>query len=252
MIYETKGRAREYFQLAANLYQGCEHACSYCYGPDVLHISREEFTKRPTARRAALRILAQDAKALQEKGETRHVLLSFITDPYQPIETEWRLTRRAIEILKAANLPVAILTKGGTRAVPDFDLLGPGDMFGATLTFSDPQKSQEWEPGAAPPYDRIKALQIAHGRGIPTFVSLEPVVEPAETFLMIRESAPFVDFYKVGKLNYRRPPVEVNWAEFAWNVIRTLQELKKRYYIKEDLAKHIGRRAFNGGEGGIK
>ncbi len=250
MIYETKGRAREYFELAANLYQGCEHGCLYCYGPDVLKVSREAFHKRPTARRAALQLLAQDAKALQEKGETRPVLLSFITDPYQPIETEWRLTRKAIEILHAADLPVAILTKGGTRAAADFDLLGPADMFGATLTFATKAKSLEWEPGAAEPFDRLNALRQAHDKGIQTFVSLEPVVYPDDTLQLIREAAPFTDFFKVGKLNYKRPPVEVNWAEFAWNAVRALQATGKRYYVKEDLAKYIGRRAFSGGEGG--
>lgn len=90
MIYETSGRAREYFELAANLYTGCEHACVYCYGADVLHVKPGEFFGRAAPRNNALAALGVDALRLRNKGEKRHVLLSFVMDPYQP----WTLINR--------------------------------------------------------------------------------------------------------------------------------------------------------------
>lgn len=250
MIYETSGRAREYFELAANLYTGCEHACVYCYGADVLHKDPKEFFTRAVPRQnreGALAALRKDAERLAANYETRHVLLSFVTDPYQPAEEQFNLTRRAIEILHAANLGVAILTKGGFRATRDFDLLDQGDLFGTTLTFQDPKRSRSWEPGAANPIDRKLSLKDAKDRGISTWVSCEPVIDPAETLALIEECAPFVDVFKVGTLNYSRKlprdftPPRIDWKNFAQNAVILLDRLGANYYIKKDLARHIGR-----------
>lgn len=249
MIYETRGRAREYFELAANLYSGCEHACVYCYGADVLHVEPRKFFRRAVPRLGgdgALAQLKRDADRLAAAGEKRHILLSFVTDPYQPAEKDCLITRRAIEILHAAGLSVAILTKGGYRAVRDFDILTPDDLFGVTLTFLDPKRSKAWEPGAAHPLDRMLSLDAAHKKGIPTWVSLEPVVDPTETLKLIEGTAKFVDHYKVGTLNYAKrlpedftpPPVE--WKTFAQNVQILLNHLGKPYYLKRDLARYIG------------
>lgn len=252
MIYETKGRAREYFELAANLYSGCEHACAYCYGADVTHKDPKEFFVKSTPRKAlgvTLDELERVAVALARKEETRHVLLSFVTDPYQPAEEKYQLTRRAIQILHKNDLGVAILTKGGLRATRDFDILTRADLFGVTLTFLFPARSREWEPGAALPIDRMNSLAEAHKRGIPTWVSLEPVIDPAETLAIIDATYTFVDHYKVGTLNYAdKLPQELkdqlrrtDWKTFALDAVTMLDRLGKSYYIKKDLARHIGK-----------
>lgn len=249
IIYETSGRAREYFELAANLYGGCEHACLYCYGADVLHKNPKEYFKRGVPKSDVLEILERDAARLSRKNEIRHILLSFVTDPYQPAEMEFRLTRRAIEILHKNGLAVAILTKGGFRAMHDFDLLTKADCFGVTLTFLDANRSREWEPGAAVPIERAETLKHAKARGIPTWVSLEPVIDPAETLTLIATTASYVDVFKVGTLNYinklppelKRQVKGINWKKFAQDAIKLLDSLGVNYYIKRDLAKHIGR-----------
>lgn len=246
MIYETHGRAREYFELAANLYAGCTHACVYCFGSDVLHINPGDYFRRAFPRPNCLESLKADAARLAKRGEKRHILLSFVTDPYQPAEDNYHLTRSAITILHEAGLAVAILTKGGYRATLDFDLLGPDDLFGTTLTFIDPRRSKAWEPGAALPIDRMLSLDAAHGRWIPTWVSLEPVIDAAETLQLIETTARFVDHYKVGTLNYaNRLPRDfaqprTNWKNFARNVQILLDRLGKPYYLKRDLAKYVG------------
>ncbi|MDD5048404.1 MAG: hypothetical protein PHH09_05680, partial [Methanoregulaceae archaeon] len=122
IIYESQGRAREYSELAANLYSGCDHGCVYCYAPLVTRKSREDF-HHPTVRKNVMQKFWHDAKELERIGETRFILLSFTTDPYQKLDEDVQLTRQAIKILHSCNLKVSILTKGGSRSERDFDLL---------------------------------------------------------------------------------------------------------------------------------
>ena len=84
IVYETHGRAREYFELAANLYSGCSHGCVYCFGPDVLHQTQGTFFKDPKPRKNVILQLQHDANELGAAGEKRPIFLSFVTDPYQP------------------------------------------------------------------------------------------------------------------------------------------------------------------------
>ncbi len=83
VIYETKGRAREFNELACNLFTGCSHLCLYCYGHLVTHQSIDQF-QHPQIRITALDIL-KSAKQWKDKGETRRILLCFIGDCYDPI-----------------------------------------------------------------------------------------------------------------------------------------------------------------------
>lgn len=239
-IYETKGRAREYFELAINLFSGCGHACTYCYGANVTHQNWDSFTKQPHPRMYILEKLQHDARLLEGK-ETRPILMCFVTDPYQPVEAETQTTRQAIKILKQYGLRVAILSKGGLRATRDLDLLDENDWFGATLTLTNKEDATKWEPIADTWENRLIALQMAKEKGIPTWVSCEPVIDPEQTLELIRLSAPYVDVFKVGKINYN--PIErmINWKYFALDVTALLDELGKRYYIKKDLATFIDR-----------
>ena len=79
-----------------------------------------------------------------------------------------------------------------------FDLYGPSDWFVVTLTFCDPDDSKRYEPGASLPKDRIKALEEAHRRGIQTWVSMEPVLDPDQTLHLIEITHEFVDHFRVG------------------------------------------------------
>jgi hypothetical protein len=80
--------------------------------------------------------------------------------------------------------------------------MNPINAWSATLTHDDPAVSLEWEPGAALPAERIEALRIAHTAGIKTWVSFEPVIDPESVCRLLDLPHGFVDFYKVGKLNY--------------------------------------------------
>jgi DNA repair photolyase len=239
VIYETRGKAREYSELAANLYSGCGHGCTYCYAPSATFKKREQFYGNPHPRKNVIKQFEKDCIALRKAGETRPVLLSFTTDPYQPIDSVEKLTRRAIQLLHQNNLSVSILTKGGRRSERDFGLLMDHpelSQYGATLVFTDEALRREIEPGAAPTRERIESLELAHSMGIPTFVSLEPVWDPEQTLQLIAQTVGFVDLYKVGKLNYSPVAKTIDWGGFGHAVVEMLEKHNKKYYIKKDLA----------------
>jgi DNA repair photolyase len=241
IIYEPKGRAREYAALAANLYSGCTHGCEYCYVPDILSRAPGEYHQQGQPRPNVLQQLERDARTIG-KTDQHPVLLSFSTDPYQPADDQYRLTRSAIEILHQHGICVQVLTKGGTRAVKDFDLLTDQDAFASTLTFTSDEDSKRWEPGAALPADRYAALEEAHGRGIETWVSLEPVVDPEQTLQIILDTHKYVDLFKVGMLNHHAAGARTDWRHFAELAVELLRRLGKDYYLKRDLCEHAGMR----------
>ena len=239
-IYETKGRAREYRELACNLYSGCGHGCVYCYAPDIIRQDRQRFYEGGQSRTGILRRLESDALQYGEAGELRQVLFCFTSDPYQPAEAPYATTRTAIEICHRHGLNVCALTKGGSRALRDLDLFSDGDSFASTLTLLDSASSLQWEPGAALPDDRMATLEAFHDKGIPTWVSLEPVIDPDVTLEIIRKTHSFVDEFKVGRLNYHARANSINWRKFALDAIATLEGLGCRYYLKQDLQRLLG------------
>jgi len=232
LIYEPAGRAREYAALACNVYRGCDHACSYCYAPAATRRAMEVFS-HPEPRADFLPKLRREAGALKP---TEPILLCFTCDPYQALDERLGLTRETIKILHSAGHAVNVLTKGGWRALRDIDLLGPRDAFATTLTLLDDAVSLKWEPGAATPKDRIATVREYHAAGIPTWVSLEPVLDPAIALEIIRRTHEFVDLYKVGRWNYHADAKLIDWARFAADAVALLGALGKAYYIKKDLA----------------
>jgi DNA repair photolyase len=236
IIYEPTGKAREYAPLAVNLYSGCLHGCKYCFGPQALRKHKNAFSVDVHPKKHALERLQADASKLN--GDDREILLSFVTDPYQPLEIQLEITRGAIRTLIENDLRFTILTKGGTRAVRDFDLLEGYDKgrFGSTIIFIDQDDADAWEPNAPSIQDRIRAIEIARASGIRTWVSLEPVIDPEQALQLIREIHPIVDHWKVGKINYH-PEVErkVDWIRFREEVTALLDSLEADYYLKESL-----------------
>lgn len=237
-IYQPRGKASEYCRLAANLYKGCSHDCEYCYAPACTYKSKSEFSK-PSARQGILTKIKNDAIKLSQFNETGPVLLCFTCDPYQPIDDYYGYTRKTIEILHENNIDVMILTKGGHRAERDFDLLSQTDWFGVTLTTLGNDESIKWEPGAAKPEARISSLISAHEKGISTWVSLEPVLDPETALEIIRLTHDFVDKFKIGPLNYHPHSRDIDWRSFASDARDLLTELNCDYYFKNDLKKWI-------------
>ena len=232
LIYEPKGKAREYSPLALNYYKGCDHGCQYCYCKTMPYIEhgttvtvRQNFQSKLTTELAKNQIENQ-------------VLLSFISDPYCKTNNSLKITRFVLQSLLTKNIPVAILTKGGTHALQDLDLFIKHKniiKIGATLTCDNNTDSKTNEPGAALPADRLEMLSQIHQAGIRTWVSIEPVLFPDQSLNLIKESMPFVNEFMIGKLNHKSTPTD--WHQFLITVVPLLRQNQKQFYIKADLAK---------------
>ena len=153
------------------------------------------------------------------------------------------ITRQAIQIIHSAGLPVCVLTKGGSRALRDLELFTSADAFATTMTFLDEARSLQWEPGAALPADRVATMQQFHAAEIPTWISLEPVLDPEAALAIILETHGFVDLYKVGRLNYHPLAKTIDWRQFAHDAVDLLESLGCAYYLKKDLACHLSNTA---------
>lgn len=239
LIYTPRGRAAEYAELALNIYNGCTHGCRYCYAPKAPYIDADKYFTDPAPKKDFLQRLRKDCETLHNRGPANvpEILLSFHGDVYQPCEMDFGLTRAAIKILIEYSLPFTILTKGGTRAIRDFDLLEKYDRcsFGTSLSMLEGSEQKRWEPNAPHPCVRIETLALAKDHGIRTWVSLEPVIDPGQAVAIVERCHFFVDHWKVGKLNYFKPPQPVDWKRFREDVVWLLEGLDADYYIKNSL-----------------
>lgn len=226
-IYEPKGAAKEYGDLALNIYTGCPHRCYYCFAPGVLHQEREKFHSRVEPRSGILEEVRKQLEKEQITGKLIH--LCFTCDPY-PTGYDSTATREIIKLLKDHGNHVQILTKGdGSR---DFDLLDENDWYGITIS-SNTNIASVAEPNALSPGKRMKLLEKAHRQGVKTWVSFEPVLEPDAVLSIIAGYFDLCDKIKVGKLNYW--PSDVDWATFGQTAENVLKETGVDYYIKDSL-----------------
>lgn len=189
-------------------------------------------------RKNIIKLFENDARHMHNVNDMRPILFSFVSDPYQPIEAELEITKQALQIASRFSLNTRILTKGRATLVRrDFELMKQANtQLGVTLCFTDDTMRREWEPNASPVSDRLAILKEAHEMGIFTWVSLEPVINPQQALSVIRKAAPFVDLWKVGKLNHMKSVESlVDWQKFASDVEALLNKFSARYYIKKSL-----------------
>ena len=234
-IYTPKGRAYEYAPLALNIYSGCSHHCTYCYmRPMVERFKGAGSFDTPVYREGLLEALEKllDRSDCSYYGKTIH--LCFSCDPY-PAGIDTTPTREVIQMLRRYGCHVQILTKGGTMAQRDFDLLDDQDWFGVTMTTIEPSKI---EPGAALPHERLGSLSRAKLDGIKTWVSFEPVYDTEAVYTAIR-SGGWIDRLRIGKLNYF--PSDIAWGAFGRECDRLAKEYGRNIYIKEDLRREMER-----------
>jgi len=235
VIYTPTGSAREYADLALNLYHGCQHGCIYCYAPSATFKKRNEFHDHVRPKDNIIKRLK--AEVSKKKPNGTPVLMSFTCDPYHPIEESEKITREAIKILNNNGFPVCILTKGGTLAMRDFDLLSkfPGNKFGVSLTLYDSADSITWEPDASLPFVRINNLMEAHKAGIWTWVSIEPIINIEQSIELIRLTHKVSEFYGIGKLNYHKHQKSINWKDALESIECVLDSYGKERLIHSTL-----------------
>lgn len=236
-VYQPKGRAAEYAEYALNHVIGCDHGCKYCSACLTLKKARQEFYESPYVVKDVLERLEKQCQTGELNGKTVH--MCFVSDPYCKVAVESGVTRKAMEIFNRYGINFSILTKGGTRAVADFDLYKPGDSFGTTLTLILQNELSQWEPGATSYGDRVNAIIEAHRRGIKTWVSLEPVLNPVVAKMIVLLMRKYVDLWKVGKWNYDARAKAINWRKFGHEIETIFKEFGCEYYIKEDLRREM-------------
>jgi len=234
-IYEPKGRAREYSPLAFNIYGRCAHECLYCYA------SRMTGQRSCAPRWGAIGKLTAEVSRAREGlfpfRIEKQCLLSFLCDPYPPEEMEHEATKTVLRLL-AGIAPVAVLTKGGDRALRDLDLyaeFASPVKVGATLTFQDSDKSSKWEPKAGSPQSRVQMLAAFHDAGVKTFASFEPVIEPDESLAIMETALPYLDEIKIGKWNHDQRANATDWHSFLSRALALARPTGVAIYVKDDL-----------------
>ncbi len=170
------------FELSINTYRGCEHGCIYCYArPGHAHMGLSpglDFESRLFAKPDAAVLLR---KELSKK--TYHpspIALGANTDPYQPIEREWRITRQILEILRDCRHPVSITTKSAL-VERDLDILSAmarDDLAQVQISITTLDKSlaRIMEPRATSPQRRLQTIRTLAAAGVPVTVMVAPVI----------------------------------------------------------------------------
>jgi len=155
-----------------NPYRGCQHNCAYCYVPNVLRIKRESWGSFVNVKRNIPVILSKEIR----NKKPGVVGISTVTDPYQPIEKKYKLTRFCLEQLLKHDFPVSIQTKS-KLIIRDQDLISKftdAEVLLSIGTISDNER-RLLEPNASPIQDRLDALRLFSDVGIKTSVFFGPI-----------------------------------------------------------------------------
>jgi DNA repair photolyase len=170
------------FDRSINPYRGCEHGCIYCFARPThafLGLSPGlDFETKLFAKTNAAQALERE---LAEPGyKVRTIAIGTNTDPYQPVERRYRIMRRILEVLSAANHPVGIVTKSAL-VLRDLDLLKPMAERGLvkvalSVTTLDRKLARVMEPRASTPDKRLETLQRLVDAGVPASIMVAPVI----------------------------------------------------------------------------
>ncbi len=170
------------FDRSINPYQGCEHGCVYCYArPTHAYLDLSpglDFESRLFAKPDAPALLR--AELARPGYACQPMALGTNTDPYQPIERTWRITRGVLEVLAACAHPFTIVTKGAL-VERDLDIIAPMAARGMarvylSVTTLDAALARRLEPRAASPRRRLQAIRALASAGVPTGVMIAPVI----------------------------------------------------------------------------
>jgi len=170
------------FERSINPYRGCEHGCIYCFArPTHSYMGLSaglDFEAKLFAKPDAPRLLERE---LSKPGyKVKPIAIGTNTDPYQPIEREWRIMRQILEILDKANHPVVIVTKSAL-ILRDIDILKSMAerglvKVGISVTTLDRKLARTMEPRASTPAKRLEAIKALSEAGIPVAVMMAPVI----------------------------------------------------------------------------
>jgi len=170
------------FETSVNPYRGCEHGCIYCYARpthEYLGFSAGlDFESKIMVKMDAPELLKVELESPRWKPQV--LVMSGVTDPYQPIERKLRITRGCLEVLAQFRNPVAIITKN-RLVTRDLDLLGELATYSAaavniSVTSLDSKLQRVLEPRTSLPEARLEAISQLRAAGIPAGVMVAPII----------------------------------------------------------------------------
>ena len=221
---------------AVNPYIGCAHGCTYCYARFMTrwYHKGEKWGSFVDVKKNAVECIRREAP----KKKHGVILFSSVTDAYQPIEKETKLTRELLKVLAEYDLAVEILTKS-SLVQRDLDILGDftRSEVGLTITGLDDDVRRAFEPGTSPIKERIDTLKRFSEAGIPTYAFLGPLLpflSEAKLEELLNQLADKVGRVIVDRLNIKAG----NWKSIEKTVLKfrpdILPEFKEA--SKEDSA----------------
>jgi DNA repair photolyase len=191
--------ASKVYPYVINPYTGCQHNCSYCY---ARFMKRFTGHSEPWGQFVDVKITAPDLlrREIGRKNPAR-VWMSGVTDPYQPLEARYSLTRQCLEILSQNRWPVTVQTRS-PLVLRDIDILSEGRDFevGLSVTTAEDTIRRLFEPNAPSIGERVRALDGLHRAGIRTYAMIAPMLPGAEGLPKILAGK--VDYVIVDRMNY--------------------------------------------------
>jgi DNA repair photolyase len=213
------------FESSINPYRGCEHGCIYCYARpthEYLGFSAGiDFESRIMVKENAAQLLEDELSSPRWKPQT--LVMSGVTDPYQPVERRLKITRACLEVLARFRNPIGIITKN-QLVTRDLDLLGELATHDAaavniSITSLDPKLQRVLEPRTSSPRARLDAISQLRTAGIPVGVMTAPIIPglndhelPAILEAATEAGARFAG-YTVVRLPYAVAPLFERWLE---------------------------------------
>jgi DNA repair photolyase len=213
------------FETSINPYRGCEHGCIYCYARpthEYLGFSAGlDFESRIMVKTEAPQLL--EAELSSPKWEPQTLVMSGVTDPYQPIERKLQITRRCLEVLLKFRNPVAIITKN-RLVTRDINILGElaqhqASAVNISVTSLDPKLQQILEPRTSVPDARLEAIAKLRQAGVPVGVMVAPIIPgltdhevPKILEAVANAGAQFAG-YTVVRLPWAVAPLFEHWLE---------------------------------------
>jgi len=185
------------FKWSLNPYMGCAHRCTFCFVRAFEKVADRPFDDRYGTSIRVKTNLVEVLRLELGRRSWRHeqVVVGTATDPYQPAEGRFRLTRGAIEALGASRTPFGIITRG-PMIVRDVDVLrAASERTSVVVTFSiptlDPTIWRLTEPGTAPPRQRLRAIRTLIDAGVDANVGMAPILpglsdDPAKLAEVVR------------------------------------------------------------------
>src|SRR5687768_2584656 len=231
------------FDRSINSYRGCEHGCIYCFARPT-HAFHDlspglDFETKLFAKPDAAKILREEVA--KPGYVVRSMAIGTNTDPYQPIEAKWRITRSVLEVLAETKHPVTITTKSD-RVLRDLDILAPMAAEGLahvalSVTSLVPAISRTLEPRAPSGRKRLAAVKALSEAGVPTLVAIAPVIpgitdhEVEHIVEAAAEAGATGAFFLPVRLPYEVAPLFRAWldehfpdrADKVMNIIRSMR-----------------------------